>query len=156
MIWPLSGGKIITSTVRERICQRSGITKHITPHIFRHSWITHLIQQGVNESVIKLMMWGSVDSKMFINDAHLTGTDIAQEICKLYGIEGTSAQVSGDVLEPKICPHCREMNSPISRHCHICGYGLDAAAIESDDEFQRFANANPELLINYLKKFVDK
>ena len=102
------------------------------------------------------MMWGSVDSKMFINYAHLTGTDIDREICKLYGIEGTSAQVSDGALEPKVCPHCREMNSPISKHCHICGHGLDAAAIESDDDFQRFANTNPELLINFLKKFTQK
>lgn len=40
----------------------AGIEKHFTPHVLRHSWITHLIQQGVNESVIKLMMWGLIDS----------------------------------------------------------------------------------------------
>lgn len=136
-----------------RLCQRSGITKHITPHIFRHSRITHLIQQGVGESIIKLMMWGSVDSRMFISYAHLTGADIDREICKLYGIEPTTSQVTGDALEPKVCPHCREMNSPISRHCHICGHGLDQAAIESDDEFMKYANANPELIYNFLKKY---
>lgn len=76
-----------------RLCQRSGITKHITPHIFRHSRITHLIQQGVGESVIKLMMWGSVDSRMFISYAHLTGVDIDREICKLYGIEPTTTSL---------------------------------------------------------------
>jgi integrase/recombinase XerD len=90
---------------------------------------------------------------MFISYAHLTGADIDREICKLYGIEPTTTQVTGDALEPKICPHCKEMNSPISRHCHICGHGLDGATIESDDEFLRYANANPKLLINYLEKY---
>lgn len=41
------------------IAKRAGIEKHITPHIFRHSRITHLIQQKYPESVIKLMMWGT-------------------------------------------------------------------------------------------------
>ncbi|WP_394698634.1 hypothetical protein [uncultured Methanospirillum sp.] len=54
--------------------------------MLRHSHIAHLIQQGVNESVIKLMMWGTIDSKMFATDAHLTGSDIVPEINKLYGI----------------------------------------------------------------------
>jgi len=41
-----------------RLAKRASITKDVFPHIFRHSRITHLIQQGVKESVIKLMMWG--------------------------------------------------------------------------------------------------
>jgi site-specific recombinase XerD len=40
----------------ERLAVRAGISHPITPHTFRHSRITHLIQEGVNESVIKLMM----------------------------------------------------------------------------------------------------
>ncbi len=70
--------------------------KYITPHIFRHSRIIHLIQQGVGELIIKLIMWGFVDSRMFINSAHLTGADIDREICKLYGIEPTITRVTGD------------------------------------------------------------
>ncbi|WP_062400447.1 tyrosine-type recombinase/integrase [Methanogenium cariaci] len=28
------------------IATRAGVTKHVTPHIFRHSRITHMLQQG--------------------------------------------------------------------------------------------------------------
>lgn len=48
-----------------KIATRAGITKRITPHIFRHSRITHLINQGMKESVIKLMMWGNLNTDMF-------------------------------------------------------------------------------------------
>lgn len=113
-----------------RLATRAGITKHITPHLFRHSRTTHLLQQGVSESIIKLMMWGSVDSRMLINYAHLTGADIDREICNLYGIEISTTQVSGDTLVPRICPHCKEINSPVSSFCHICGHWLDDDKIE--------------------------
>ena len=49
----------------QRLAGYAGIEKHITPHIFRHSRITHLIKDGVSESVIKLMMWGTINTPMF-------------------------------------------------------------------------------------------
>ncbi|MDD1730106.1 MAG: site-specific integrase [Methanospirillum sp.] len=135
-----------------RLCMRVGITKHITPHIFRHSRITHLIQQGVGESVIKLMMWGSIDSKMFINYAHLTGTDIDREIFKLYGIEPSAAQVQEKCLEPKVCPHCKEMNSPVSAYCHLCGQALNEEAQYSADKFMEYMLNHRDLMINFLNR----
>ncbi len=136
-----------------RIAARAGITKHITPHIFRHTRITHLIQQGVNESVIKLMMWGSVTSNMFMYYAHLAGSDIDNEIFKLYGIDPKVSQITKDTVEPRVCPHCKEINSPISRHCHICGQDLTKEAVNTIEEFNKFIKENPELLYNYLKTF---
>ncbi|MFA5295343.1 MAG: tyrosine-type recombinase/integrase [Methanoregulaceae archaeon] len=43
----------------KRIAKRAGITKRITPHLFRHTRITHLLQEGMKESTLKMMMWGS-------------------------------------------------------------------------------------------------
>ena len=40
----------------QTICRKAGITKNVTPHLFRHSRITHLIQEGLSERVIKKMM----------------------------------------------------------------------------------------------------
>ena len=44
----------------------------------------------------------------------------------------------GDALEPRICPHCREMNSPMSSYCHICGNSLDEGAERSADFFAEY------------------
>ncbi|PKG31120.1 tyrosine-type recombinase/integrase, partial [Methanoregula sp.] len=67
------------------IAKRAGIKKHITTHIFRHSRITHLMQQGYSESVIKKMMWGNITTKMFATYAHLTDSDIDDEIARKQG-----------------------------------------------------------------------
>jgi len=139
----------------DRLAKRAGITKHVTPHLFRHTRVTHLIQQGVSESVIKLMTWGSLDSKMFMTYAHLTGADIDREIYRLYGIEQGEEKSDNKALEPVICPFCREINSPGSPYCHLCGEALDSNAAISADMFKRFVNKNPELLINYLVKLED-
>lgn len=39
----------------KRIAQRAGITKRITPHLFRHTRITHLLQEGMKESTLKMI-----------------------------------------------------------------------------------------------------
>lgn len=52
---PLTHGTVMG--LLKRLQEKSEIEKHVTPHIFRHSRITHLINQGMSESVIKLMMW---------------------------------------------------------------------------------------------------
>ena len=74
--------------------------KHLTLHLFRHSRITHLLQQGVSESVIKMMMWGTIETKMFRDYAHLNGDDTDREIFKLYGIEQVTTQEVEGKIEP--------------------------------------------------------
>lgn len=130
---------------------RAGVEKHFTPHTFRHSRITHLIQQGVNESVIKLMMWGSIDSKMFSTYAHLTGNDIDREIHRLYGISNEELEATTNRMEPKICSHCKEVNSPISKHCHLCGHSLDDDTLDEDEDLQKFMLTHA----NKIKAFLD-
>jgi len=69
--------------------ERAGITKHVTPHLFRHSRITPMINAGVQESVIKMMMmmmWGTVNTTLFETYAHFTGKDFDTEISRVYGI----------------------------------------------------------------------
>ncbi|MGV8108981.1 tyrosine-type recombinase/integrase [Methanospirillum sp.] len=135
-----------------RLEKRAGIDRHLTLHLFRHSRITHLLQQGVSESVIKMMMWGTIETKMFRDYAHLTGDDIDRELFSLYGIEHATAQVTDKKIEPHICPHCKELNSPISKFCHVCGHGLgDPDIIESHDEFHRFLLEKGDALIEYLQ-----
>jgi site-specific recombinase XerD len=36
--------------------QAAGLTKHATIHSLRHSWATHLIENGVNVRVVQLWM----------------------------------------------------------------------------------------------------
>jgi hypothetical protein len=79
----------------DHITKWAGVQKHVTPHIFRHSQITYLIQQRYNESIIKKMMWGNITTAMFSTYAHLTDVDIENEVAQKHGIsKGCSIQES--------------------------------------------------------------
>ncbi|HWQ66112.1 MAG TPA: site-specific integrase [Methanospirillum sp.] len=134
----------------ERITEKAGITRRVTPHIFRHSRITHLIQQGISESVIKLMMWGTVNSQMFATYAHLTGKDIDREFFELYGLSEEHQEHIEKNLEPKICSYCNEICSPMSKYCFVCGNLLGSDMITDDKHLQEFLLKNAASLSAYL------
>ena len=121
-------GKPLThATISKRlrvIAKKAGITKHVTPHLFRHSRITHMMREGVPESVIKLTMWGNMTTDMFNTYAHLTGEDIDQALLKSYGINPNSAPKKEPKIAPVQCPHCAYINSSVTSFCGVCGRPL--------------------------------
>lgn len=131
------------------IVKDAGINKKVTPHLFRHSRITHLIQEGVSESIIKMMMWGSVNSDMFSVYAHLSGKDIDDEMLDHYGI---TDRKTVEKIEPLVCPSCKSITSPSMRYCPTCGINLSNSAIQSEQELSNFLNKNRDLLIEFLSK----
>lgn len=111
------------------IAKAAGIEKHITPHIFRHSRITHLIQKGVGESTIKLMCWGNLTTDQFRTYAHLSGADIDKAMAELNGIVTPDETPTSHALDPKQCPRCKTINPPTQRYCGECGLGLTEEAV---------------------------
>jgi len=107
----------------DRIALRAGITKRVNPHVFRHSRITHLVREGISESVIKAIAWGSQDSRMLKTYLHLTGQDIDNEMLRLYGIEVPEKKRQRG-LKPHQCGHCSTINPPTNEYCGTCGHPL--------------------------------
>jgi len=138
----------------KRIAERAGIEKHITPHVFRHSRITHLIQQGVPESVIKQVMWGNTSTNMIQTYSHLTGTDIDHEMLKLYGITNGGKEIETARLEPRQCESCFIVNAPTSNFCNGCGRPLVESVQSTLDEKELLARNSPMYreLLDMLKK----
>jgi len=126
------------------IADRAGIRKRVNPHVFRHSRITHLIRQGAPESVVKAVCWGSQDSRMLKTYLHLTGSDIDNEMLKLYGIEVPKKKTERG-LKPIQCPHCKIVNSPLNSFCASCGRSLTEEAEDEEAEVRRFANSPAKL-----------
>lgn len=115
-----------------KIAESAGIERHITPHIFRHSRITHLIRQGYQESIIKKMCWGNPDTDMFSVYLHLVDEDVDNEIATRLGIKkrGRPTQAS-KALEPIQCPRCYTVHGPTARFCDQCGAALTEEAAQS-------------------------
>jgi integrase len=111
-----------------RLAQRAEIKKPVHPHIFRHSRITHLLQQGMGETAVKLMMWGSVESDMFKAYAHLTGADVNKAVLELHGIMQKKTKEKDHSLEARECPRCHAIAAPTQKFCGVCAESLTEEA----------------------------
>jgi site-specific recombinase XerD len=138
----------------ERIALRAGIAKRVNPHVFRHSRITHLVREGISESVIKAVAWGSQDSRMLKTYLHLTGQDVDNEMLRLYGID-VPEKKKAHGLKPHQCSHCSTINAPTSNYCSTCGHPLtkEAEQIVQDAEGQirQLLIQNPQVQTAFLQ-----
>ena len=140
---PLQYGGI-AKQIRE-IAERANIQKHVTPHLFRHSRITHLLQQGYSMSTIKLTMWGSLSTNMISVYGHLSNKDIDDEVLERTGVKPRDNEMPNAVAHHQ-CPSCYAINGPTSNFCGVCGRPLTAPAIASQNELMRFIESHPELV----------
>ncbi|MDD5188615.1 MAG: tyrosine-type recombinase/integrase [Methanoregula sp.] len=86
------------------IAERAGIKKHITPQIFRHSRATHMIGQGYGDAIVKKILWGNLDSKMFSTYLHLVNNDVESVIAEKAGVAPKEALSRSKALEPGNVP----------------------------------------------------
>jgi len=52
------------SKVIKAAAKEAGITKNVTPHLFRHSRISHLLSEGMGETITKQICWGNQSTNM--------------------------------------------------------------------------------------------
>lgn len=110
------------------IKEAAGIEKDLHAHIFRHSRITHLLQQNMPEAHLKLMAWGDVNTDMLSVYQHLTDKDIEESLARINHISLLD-EVPGEVqhkrrMKPIVCSHCGTINSPTTYLCSKCGAPL--------------------------------
>lgn len=80
---PLSPATI--SMQLNRIAIMGGVTRHIHPHLFRHTRITELSRQGLDQAYIKQIAWGHQNTPMIDVYTHLSPDDIAAALIKING-----------------------------------------------------------------------
>jgi site-specific recombinase XerD len=130
-----------------KIAGRAGIKKHITPHLFRHSKITHLIQDGAQESMIKLLGWGNTSTDMMDKCyGHVGPSDVKKEMARLAGVQ-IDEKPRSKILEPRQCPRCGTIAGPTQEWCPVCSLELTPEARERIKTATQQAELLPEYQI---------
>ena len=66
--------------------KRAGITKHVHPHLFRHSRATALLRMKVPEADVKKLLGWSPGSQQLTRYSHLTSRDALHSLLTANGI----------------------------------------------------------------------
>jgi site-specific recombinase XerD len=139
-----------------RLAERAGIKKRITPHLFRHSRITHMIGDGAQESIIKLIAWGDVGSRMLPRYLHLSGVSIDKEMARLYGLRPRGRPRKDEEFKPRQCSSCGAVSSPTTRYCGVCGASLTEEATvrrrSISTELRKMIAEDPDAFMQALKE----
>lgn len=105
------------------------IEKHVTPHLFRHSRITHMIADGMGESIVKAIMWGNQSTDMLKTYSHISNDTIMDAVAQRYGIKKPETKEEKKLFEPTQCAACGTVNAPGMRFCGICMKPLNERAV---------------------------
>jgi len=70
-------------TIMKSIVKRSGIQKHVHNHLFRHSRLTELAHEGMNESQMRVFAGWKNDSTMPAIYLHLSNDDVKDALRKI-------------------------------------------------------------------------
>ena len=127
--------------------KRAGIERKVTPHIFRHSRITHYKQDGISDSSVKLLAWGDIGSNMLATYAHLTVDDADRELMQHYGIvSAEDLAQTDDTLTPLQCKQCGMLNPHSHEFCGGCGAALRAETANTMAQLQHLIESDPQLM----------
>lgn len=136
----------------ERDLQRAGITKHVHPHLFRHSRVTYVLAAGLmNESQAKAYFGWTPDSDMLATYAHLVDADANNAILRENNL--APANQRRDELLPISCRICSEINPAKASYCTRCNAVLD---LKKAYEHQQLHDLKEELVTSMFRVMVEK
>jgi len=150
--------KPINQTLIRRVvhacADSANISKEITPYLFRHSRISHMVADEVPETIVKKIGWGSVRSNMLGTYAHLSDGDVDRVMLAKAGIKTPEKKAEVGV-RARQCTHCGKINASTDKFCSICGTPLTKKQLENRDDVIRLIDENPELY-KILKKISEQ
>lgn len=119
-----AGAYKIVASVRKR----AKITKKVTPHVFRHTRLTELAKEGLNEFELRFFAGWSKNSKMSEIYIHIGEKEVDDKVLKLNGIKKSKPEEKENPLETKKCFSCGEINNSNNKFCSRCKQILDINA----------------------------
>jgi len=145
-VWPI--GYRAVDKLFKGLARRAKIRKRITPHLFRHSRVTHLATKLTEQQLKQLMGW-TMGSKMAQIYVHLSGRDLDNALLELHGLKAQERKE--EKFRVKVCPRCEEKNSPDAMYCKRCAFPIDAEAMDWENKTMNELVRIPQVQ-RYLKK----
>jgi site-specific recombinase XerD len=115
------------STQLKKIAVRAGIRKEVHAHLFKHTRVTHMLEEDYHDSTVKQICWGHQGTKMLATYAHLTNNTIDDEILTKHGIQRPKDHDTKS-MAARQCPYCNMINAPTHEFCDTCGRPLTREA----------------------------
>ena len=110
-----------------KYAKRAGLPP-ISLHWLRHTKITWTAKNKkvrVSDEMAKKMFRWSKNSRMFSHYTHLHGVDTNNAFLALAGVKQQEEEETDNVLQPKKCLNCSEVNSVEMLYCGKCGFVLN-------------------------------
>jgi integrase len=126
-IWGLS--PIIKKTARAAGLER------VYPYLMRHSRITALVEANMQETALKSVAWGNLDTGMLSRYVHLSGVAVDNAIRQTYG--DVPEEKKPDIATSPVCPICGETGRVGAKFCGVCGASYDGSVPASKLEIMQ-------------------
>lgn len=150
------------SDIVKNASKNAGITKNITPYIFRHSRATNLAQ-FLTEMELRHYFGWTKDSTMPGTYIHLSGKDIDNKYENIITGKKTKLEPESSVLLPEDCPNCNELVESTALYCYKCGYNMKGKyeAVERDlsilemfrTDFAKFEGVDIDKMVKQYRRF---
>lgn len=143
------------SKVLHDLKERTGFSKRLYPHLFRHSRATHYAN-FLTEAQAKVFFGWTGASAMMARYVHLGGRDIDNAVFRANGME---LDPNGESLRPKpsvkTCEKCQEINEITAKYCLRCGTNLEISLVKQVIE-DGIAQKETDVLKKAIKLLMDK
>lgn len=129
-------------TLRE-ITKRTGINKRVHPHLFRHSTLTTLASDGMQESILRKLAGWSGSSEMPAVYIHIGNKDVEQAQLAMHGKATAQHHLSKSPLT-KECPNCHKDMPIEAQYCNNCSKHQELTPVVKrllEEHQQTIANA---------------
>ena len=109
-----------------RLARKAGIKKKVTPHVLRHTRVTHMLRDMILNETEAMLWFGWHTRSMLDRYTHLTLRDVHSKVLNFYK--------KAKPREPLICHKCFQVNDPDALYCVRCGSPLGEKAEEEVKE----------------------
>ena len=129
----------------KKVLKRAGITRRIHPHLFRHSYVTRMVDRNLSESALKDQVGWTKGSRMLEVYSHLSMRQKDEAVLRASGIQIESEQE--DQMLPVECPRCGKKNPSNAKTCRNCWMPLTTEeALQQVEKEKKVTTALTDLI----------